>query len=899
MRKLLTIAALLFYSICFAQLENANWCFRNYARLNFTPTSVTASTCASGAPMNNPGTSASVSDASGNLLFYSSGGSVWDRNDNVMPNGTGLSSCQGGYTLQSTLIVPKPNSATIYYIFTINQGCHDAGYYGFFYSVVDMCLNNGNGDIVPGKKNIPLLNHQGDPIQSDDYNHTERSILEARLTSTHNNDDTKIWVTFLVRFGQTSGYLSDRYAYNYLVSDNGINGVPDGTSAGPATYISLSPANFPVPIDWSLYGYAKFSPNGSYFCDANGAAVTLYQFNNTTGALQNPVNLYTSGSFPYTHQSGMGLEFSPNSQLLYFTTYESELYQGKGGGGGGGPHNVTRIRQSDFNPNFPAIVIAETETGNLASLQLAINGQIYVCASAPGYPVNNMLGRIQDPNVPGINCNFIQNGQQLAPGTRHEGFFPQWVHKTIYTPTNNCNTPSYWPKVYESAESNGITIDNYGNIYSAMSMTNMSNNLNHNGPTYSGPGDIYVHYNAGTGVTNWIGTDWSCGLPLGNGNINFRSSSGTNSYRNGNTGAPAIGPNVPSNMELLAEDNGGYIVKDGYNLRSYDPAGNLISTIPIAIVPNYFLDGTTRAAIYHPGNHKLFICYMYYNGFLGYHLRIAVINFNPTNHSMTAANIPANNQVHGIMVQVNNNEQIYIYNWNTQQLEEYNLNGTYTPLSMANFSNSSLEEIGRNNYLVEDRILVKNTNLHYFYCVNTVTNISKKISYTPPSTMSQFYSWYSFYGNNVFISGQFEGTGFSIGSQSMPLLGSYSSFLTKFNVNADFNRSDGSDLFAKGNKDISPMNVSLRPVLNFSNETLQLFPNPAGQILQVVVNDGNTKGTQAYSISIINTAGARVFSTFSNNNLNTLDISRLRPGMYYLTISTNSKIIASKAFLKK
>ena len=33
---------------------------------------------------------ASVSDQAGNLLFYSSGFAVWDRNGNRMPNGTGL-----------------------------------------------------------------------------------------------------------------------------------------------------------------------------------------------------------------------------------------------------------------------------------------------------------------------------------------------------------------------------------------------------------------------------------------------------------------------------------------------------------------------------------------------------------------------------------------------------------------------------------------------------------------------------------------------------------------------------------------------------------------------------------------------------------------------------------------
>lgn len=476
------------------------------------------------------------------------------------------------------------------------------------------------------------------------------------------------------------------------------------------------------------------------------------------------------------------------------------------------------------------------------------------------------------------------------------------------TVTNTCNVYTGWPKIYEAVESNGFKIDNNtGNIYSAMYLQDMNNNINHNGVVTSNTGDHFVHYNASTGVTNWISTDWVYGLPLSSGKMNFINhvypNNFNNIYRNGSTGILVSGPNVPSSAELLAEDNGGFITRDGYNFKSYDPSGNLITTIPIAAVSGYSLDVITRAAIYHPSNHKLFVCLEYYSGSLGYHRRIAVIDFNPSTYAMMPANDPANNQVHGPLVQVNNNTQIYIYDPVNKILEEYNLNGSYYTVSMNNFSNSSLEEVQRYNYLVEDRIIIKNTTLHYFYCINTATNTATKISYTPPSTNSQFYNHYVFYGNDVFISGEYNGTGFSIGNQAFPLLGTGSAFITKFNLSEFTSRITGK------NGESEQGNFIVETVLNKENEMkednmnnkfgLSLFPNPAKQTLTVTLTQTANKGNSFFFISVTNTAGEKLLTTFSNKYNTELDVSKLKPGLYYVSITTDKRNIVTKAFLKE
>ncbi|MBP6391037.1 MAG: hypothetical protein KA175_09160 [Flavobacteriales bacterium] len=77
--------------------------------------------------------SASISDDQGNLLFYTDGVQVWNRNDQAMPNGSGLMGHSS--STQSALIVPRPSACGLYYIFTTYASCIGTPLH---YSVVDM-----------------------------------------------------------------------------------------------------------------------------------------------------------------------------------------------------------------------------------------------------------------------------------------------------------------------------------------------------------------------------------------------------------------------------------------------------------------------------------------------------------------------------------------------------------------------------------------------------------------------------------------------------------------------------------------------------------------------------------------------------------------------------------------
>ncbi len=149
MQKLIIFFSVFLFTFHFAVAQNeANyWYFGNFAGLRFNSDTVKALT---DGKLQSHEACASISDKYGELLFYTNGVNVWDRFHQQMPNGFGL----GGHVHTSqTLIVKKPGSETEYYIFTNGY----QGRTGFKYSVVDISLNNGRGDVSEKKFQFHLL----------------------------------------------------------------------------------------------------------------------------------------------------------------------------------------------------------------------------------------------------------------------------------------------------------------------------------------------------------------------------------------------------------------------------------------------------------------------------------------------------------------------------------------------------------------------------------------------------------------------------------------------------------------------------------------------------------------------------------------------------------------------
>lgn len=95
--------------------------------------------------MNAPAGTSTISDVNGDVLLYSNGSRVWNRDNDVMPNGTEI----GGDSTsnQAVIIIPFEGDETLYYLFT-TQKVYGENTFELKYSVVDMKEDNGRGDVI-------------------------------------------------------------------------------------------------------------------------------------------------------------------------------------------------------------------------------------------------------------------------------------------------------------------------------------------------------------------------------------------------------------------------------------------------------------------------------------------------------------------------------------------------------------------------------------------------------------------------------------------------------------------------------------------------------------------------------------------------------------------------------
>lgn len=334
-----------------AQNEATHWYFGAFAGMKFNPDgSVTTLTDGVMPAMEGCST---ISSSTGQLLFYSNGLDVYNRNHQIMPNGSGL---HGDFsTTQSGIIVPKPGSANLYYIFTLDEQTRE---YGFQYSVVDMNLDGGLGAVTT-QKNIPIYTPS----------------CEKMAVVKHPNN-TDFWIV-------THGWNDNRY-YAHLLTTTGLNPTPVISSVGTVLQGD----------DQNTIGYLKIAPNGTKIAVCHNdyptqqnSTVELLDFDTATGIVSNPQILLLDLE-PY------GIEFSPNSEILY---QPSKRYN--------------TIFQYDLNavdiPNSRRSIY-QSNTFNFSALQLGPNGKIYVTRVD-----ETKLAVINDPDVLGVGCNFVLDGVDL------------------------------------------------------------------------------------------------------------------------------------------------------------------------------------------------------------------------------------------------------------------------------------------------------------------------------------------------------------------------------------------------------------------------------------------------------------------------------------------------------
>ena len=390
MKKILLILSLLLSLNAIGQGEAANWYFGFGAGMQFDQATGNTTVVNDGQLITNEGCS-SISDSDGNLLFYSDGSTVWNRNHNVMPNGTGLFGSASA--TQSALVVPKPDDPNIYYIFTVDTAIEDNTDFGLNYSVIDMTLDGDLGGIT-ADKNINLLPDCSEKITA---------VLKDCITKS-------IWVVTLSTQDGNPGPFNTYHAFE--VNTMGV----DSNSVKSTFNLNVTDQR----------GYLKLSPDGTTMAcanmrgDFNNPSTTdrllLYDFDENTGIISNQQQLIinSSSNAPY------GIEFSPNSQLLY-------VHSSNDAGAGTPPSNHTSVL-TQFNLAVANVQASEFEIDGRqlyrGGLQLGPNGKIYRALSANYNQGLPFLGVINNPNNIGTAANYQHNAVSLSPNNSSQGLPP-------------------------------------------------------------------------------------------------------------------------------------------------------------------------------------------------------------------------------------------------------------------------------------------------------------------------------------------------------------------------------------------------------------------------------------------------------------------------------------------
>ena len=372
LQKVLHIILIILSSFqLFGQGEANNWYFGNNAGLNFS----------TGEPIKLEDgkiksfeNCATVSNADGELLFYSNGVTVWNANHDTMLNGTDLlgdtSSSQG------VLFIKKPLSDSIYYIFNIT-------FYrltnGLYYSEVNINEAGGLGAIT-STKNIHLKGARSEKLQ----------------TTIHSNKND-IWIAS----------INDRNdsIYVYKIDSSGVNENP---------IISKTNTDFILNVDLIAEGYIRFSPSGKKLAvirsSRNISVIELHDFNQETGKV-GEVKSTLKVPFKWIYS----LDFSPNEEFLYASVVDKlNLFDPL--------ENFTyELHQYELKNN--SLVILDSGDGFLGAVQQTPNGKIIIAKESESY-----IGIINYPNLKGKECNYMPWGVKLGSGVCVDGLpnFPSY-----------------------------------------------------------------------------------------------------------------------------------------------------------------------------------------------------------------------------------------------------------------------------------------------------------------------------------------------------------------------------------------------------------------------------------------------------------------------------------------
>ncbi|MEP7197337.1 MAG: T9SS type A sorting domain-containing protein [Saprospiraceae bacterium] len=331
-----------------------------------------------------------ISDSSGKFDFYTNGACVFNRNFEIMKNGDTLNpgevfeGLRGfEYPAQNgSIVLPDPGNNKQYYI--LHKGLKIGGtlWFGYYfddvlyYTKVNTSLEQGLGAVT--QKNVALLRD---------------TLNESQTAACRHANGRDWWIP--IRNGNRNLY------YLYLLDPAGIH--LDHTQS-----IGLDGPG----LDDTFNGNACFSPDGTKYASCLREDFTqIFTFDRCSGYFSDPLHIVSLADTGTYFSYASCVCFSPNSRFLYFNDnfrlIQYDMY-------------ASDIKSSESLIGvWDTFLYKDLFPTEFFQTRLGPDGKIYMCMFGGS---NIYLHRINDPDLKGTACNFIQRDIELP--NYHSGILP-------------------------------------------------------------------------------------------------------------------------------------------------------------------------------------------------------------------------------------------------------------------------------------------------------------------------------------------------------------------------------------------------------------------------------------------------------------------------------------------
>lgn len=372
------------YQLSWSQGENMNWHYGKNVSVNFAQNPLVVNT----SQLYTLEGCATVSDANGDLLFYTTGFKIWNKNGVEMPNATGLQGngpLQPGQTLpagsgyKSVQIIKHPGNPNQYFV--VSGDPQELAVKKLYYHVVDMSLNAGLGDVVSGQKNIEIM-----------------SNVSEHLSVFSGTDCKSYWL-----IAATHGYSGQYYAFKI-----------------DATGFHNTPVINTLPINFQGYKELFQAKDLHTAIGVTGTHLFTLQFDGINGTLTNFDTVSTVMGAPQYYNCAPGM--SKDKSKFYF-----------------GNSSVSNLYQVDLNllPNLSAVVNSRVEIipprptfSFIYHLRAApVGDKIYLIQSVYNSGSSQYISTLNNASQPAAQVVYTQDALPLFP----PNFFSTSYYYTLGT----------------------------------------------------------------------------------------------------------------------------------------------------------------------------------------------------------------------------------------------------------------------------------------------------------------------------------------------------------------------------------------------------------------------------------------------------------------------------------